>query len=259
MRPRSPTCSAATSDCSSAARRARPRGPCRTEGSRSRAAGTASIFSSTTSKRRWSGCAHPASRSATTSSRAPVARRSWSTTPRAIPSSSSNRASPKGGRMKIATIGRGNVGGGLAKRWRNAGHEVTELGSDGGDVSGSEAVLVAIPSKAIPDAFGKVRGSRSQVVIDATNAFTGRTEGFESLAHEIKSHVGGPVAKSFNCNYAGGLRRDRLAAGSAVQHLRGRGRRGRGHGAADPRRRLPPGVGWAASRTRACSRITCAS
>ena len=38
--------------------------------------------------------------------------------------------------MKIATIGRGNVGGGLAKRWRNAGHEVTELGSDGGDVSG---------------------------------------------------------------------------------------------------------------------------
>ena len=40
------------------------------------------------------------------------------------------------------------------------------------------------------------------MVIDATNAFTGRTEGFESLAHEIKSHVGGPVAKSFNCNYA---------------------------------------------------------
>jgi hypothetical protein len=40
------------------------------------------------------------------------------------------------------------------------------------------------------------------VVLDATNAFTGRTEGFESLAHEIKSHVGGPVAKSFNCNYA---------------------------------------------------------
>jgi 8-hydroxy-5-deazaflavin:NADPH oxidoreductase len=40
------------------------------------------------------------------------------------------------------------------------------------------------------------------VVVDATNAFTGRSEGFESLAHEIKSHVGGPVAKSFNCNYA---------------------------------------------------------
>ena len=104
--------------------------------------------------------------------------------------------------MKIVTIGRGNVGGGLAKRWRNAGHEVTELGSDGGDASGSEAILVAIPSTAIPDALSKVTGITDQVVIDATNAFTGRTEGYESLAHEIKSHVDGPVAKSFNCNYA---------------------------------------------------------
>ena len=104
--------------------------------------------------------------------------------------------------MKIATIGRGNVGGGLAKRWRNAGHEVTEIGSDGGDVSDAEVILVAVRSNVIGDALGKVTGIADQVVIDATNAFTGRTEGFESLAHEVKSHVGGPVAKSFNCNYA---------------------------------------------------------
>jgi len=104
--------------------------------------------------------------------------------------------------MKIATIGRGNVGGGLAKRWRNAGHEVTEIGSDGGDVSEAEVILVAVRSDVIGDALGKVTGLGDQVVIDATNAFTGRTEGFESLAHEIKSYVGGPVAKSFNCNYA---------------------------------------------------------
>jgi predicted dinucleotide-binding enzyme len=39
-------------------------------------------------------------------------------------------------------------------------------------------------------------------VIDATNAFTGREEGFDSLAHQVKSHVSGPVAKAFNCNYA---------------------------------------------------------
>jgi predicted dinucleotide-binding enzyme len=104
--------------------------------------------------------------------------------------------------MKIATIGRGNVGGGLAKRWRNAGHEVTEIGSDGGDVSRAEVILVAVRSDVIGDALGKVTGLSDQVVIDATNAFTGRAEGFESLAHEIKSHVGGPVAKSFNCNYA---------------------------------------------------------
>lgn len=104
--------------------------------------------------------------------------------------------------MKITVVGRGNVGGGLAKRWRAAGHEVTEIGRDGGDASGSEAILVAVPSSAIGDALSKVTGIVDQVVIDATNAFTGRTDGFESLAHEIKSHVGGPVAKSFNCNYA---------------------------------------------------------
>jgi predicted dinucleotide-binding enzyme len=104
--------------------------------------------------------------------------------------------------MKITVIGRGNVGGGLAKRWRNAGHEVTEIGSDGGDAPGSQAVLVAIPSNAIEDAFTKVTGIGDAVVIDATNAFTGREEGFESLAHQIKSHVSGPVAKSFSCNFA---------------------------------------------------------
>jgi hypothetical protein len=104
--------------------------------------------------------------------------------------------------MNITVIGRGNVGGGLAARWRKAGHDVTEIGRDGGDASGSEAILVAVPSAAIGDALGKVTGIGDQVVIDATNAFTGRNEEFESLAHEVKSHVGGPVAKSFNCNYA---------------------------------------------------------
>lgn len=104
--------------------------------------------------------------------------------------------------MKIATIGRGNIGGGLAKRWRDTGHDVTEYGSEGGDASGSDAVLVAIPSNAIDDAFTRVVGIGDAVVLDATNAFTGRVEGFDSLAHQIKSHVSGPVAKAFNCNYA---------------------------------------------------------
>ena len=64
--------------------------------------------------------------------------------------------------MKIATIGRGNVGGGLAKRWRNAGHEVTELGSDGGDVSDADVILVAMRSNVIADALGKVKGIGSR-------------------------------------------------------------------------------------------------
>ena len=103
--------------------------------------------------------------------------------------------------MNITVIGRGNVGGGLAGRWENAGHKVTRLGRDGGDASDADAVLLAVPSNAIADALGKVSGLDGKIVIDATNAFTGRNEAFESLAHEAKSIVGGPVAKSFNCNY----------------------------------------------------------
>jgi predicted dinucleotide-binding enzyme len=104
--------------------------------------------------------------------------------------------------MNITTIGRGNVGGGLARRWERAGHTVTELGRDGGDASGAEAVLLAVASDAIADALGKVSGLDGKIVIDATNAFHGRNEAFESLAHEVKSIVGGPIAKAFNCNYA---------------------------------------------------------
>jgi predicted dinucleotide-binding enzyme len=104
--------------------------------------------------------------------------------------------------MKITVIGRGNVGGGLARRWERAGHNVTALGRDGGDASDAEAVLVAVPSNQLADALGKVTGLEGKVVLDATNAFTGRDEGFESLAHQVKAIVGGPVAKSFNANYA---------------------------------------------------------
>lgn len=104
--------------------------------------------------------------------------------------------------MNITVIGRGNVGGGLARRWERAGHSVTALGREGGDASDAEAVLVAVPSNQLADALGKVTGLEGKVVLDATNAFTGRDEGFESLAHQVKAIVGGPVAKSFNTNYA---------------------------------------------------------
>ena len=104
--------------------------------------------------------------------------------------------------MNITVIGRGNVGGGLAARWRGAGHEVQELGRDGGDASNADVVLLAVPSGAIADALGKVSGLEGKVVVDATNAFGGRNEQFPSLAHEVKSITGGPVAKSFNLNFA---------------------------------------------------------
>ena len=104
--------------------------------------------------------------------------------------------------MRIAVIGRGNVGGGLARRWRDAGHDVLEVGRDGGDVSGSEAVLLAVPSAAIADALASVSGLGGVPVVDATNATRGRPEGFDSLAEYVRSLTGGPVAKAFNTNFA---------------------------------------------------------
>ena len=104
--------------------------------------------------------------------------------------------------MKIVTVGRGNIGGGLGRLWRNAGHDVTELGHEGGDASDAEVILVAVPSGAIRSALQATAGIHGKVAIDATNAFRGRNEEFASLAHEVKSITGGPVAKAFNANYA---------------------------------------------------------
>ena len=105
--------------------------------------------------------------------------------------------------MRITTIGRGNVGGGLGELWRRAGHEVVELGRDGGDCAGSDAVLLAVPQTAIADALGSVSGLESVPVIDAINAVRGqRPDGFESLAEYVKSLTGRPVAKAFNTNFA---------------------------------------------------------
>jgi 8-hydroxy-5-deazaflavin:NADPH oxidoreductase len=104
--------------------------------------------------------------------------------------------------MRIAVIGRGSVGGGLADRWEKAGHEVARIGRDGGDASEAEVLLVAVPSGDIAEALGKVEGIQGKVAIDATNAFRGRNDDFESLAHEVKAIVGGPTAKAFNLNFA---------------------------------------------------------
>ena len=41
--------------------------------------------------------------------------------------------------MKIAVVGKGNVGGGLADLWEKAGHDVQRIGSEGGDVSEADA------------------------------------------------------------------------------------------------------------------------
>jgi len=104
--------------------------------------------------------------------------------------------------MNIATIGKGAIGGGYARLWEQAGHAVTALGREGGDASDADVVFVAVPSGSLSEALGKVTGLEGKLAIDATNAFRDRDERYESLAHEVKAHTNGPVAKAFNANFA---------------------------------------------------------
>ena len=105
--------------------------------------------------------------------------------------------------MKIAVLGRGNVGGGLADLWERAGHEVTRIGREGGDIADVEAVVVAVPGGAIPEALDIVQGIEGKTVIDATNLISADPPaGFSSNAEFVKSKTNGPTAKSFNINFA---------------------------------------------------------
>jgi predicted dinucleotide-binding enzyme len=105
--------------------------------------------------------------------------------------------------MKVAVVGRGNVGGGLANLWENAGHEVTRIGREGGDVSDAEAVVVAVPGGAIAEALNNVQGIEGKTVIDATNLIgAAPPSGYSSNAEFVKSKTNSPTAKSFNINFA---------------------------------------------------------
>jgi 8-hydroxy-5-deazaflavin:NADPH oxidoreductase len=118
--------------------------------------------------------------------------------------------------MKIAIIGAGNVGGALALRWKNAGHEVVVGARDpqspkmqkleggfpilgiGVAVQLSEAVLIATPPAAIFDliaAMGEVSG---KTLIDASNAIRQRPEPYPTVYHALKDRTRGEVVKCFN-------------------------------------------------------------
>jgi hypothetical protein len=105
--------------------------------------------------------------------------------------------------MRITVFGRGNIGGGLGDLWEHAGHQVTRLGRDGGDVTDAEVVLVAIPGDTLAQAMPRLTGLRGKTVIDATNRYgVEAPPGFSSNAEFVKSLTAGPTAKSFNINFA---------------------------------------------------------
>jgi predicted dinucleotide-binding enzyme len=105
--------------------------------------------------------------------------------------------------MKIAVVGRGNVGGGLGDLWEKASHEVKRIGREGGDVTEAEVVVVAVPGGTIAEALDNVHGMEGKMVVDATNLVgTDPPGGFSSNAEFVKSRTNGPTAKSFNTNFA---------------------------------------------------------
>ena len=105
--------------------------------------------------------------------------------------------------MRITTFGRGNIGGTLGRLWASAGHEVTQLGRDGGDASDADVILIAVLSEAVPEALTRVTGLDGKVVLDATNRMSAAPPaGYRSIAENIKAQTGGPTAKVFNLNFA---------------------------------------------------------
>jgi predicted dinucleotide-binding enzyme len=89
--------------------------------------------------------------------------------------------------MRITVVGRGHVGGGLANLWEHAGHQVTRLGRDGGDMSDADVVLVAVPGGAVAEAFDRLRGVEGKTMIDATNLYNVTPpEGFASNAEFVQ-------------------------------------------------------------------------
>ena len=77
--------------------------------------------------------------------------------------------------MKIGAIGAGNVGGTLAKLWREAGHDVRAGGRDSvAEVAAhGELVLLAVPAGAVDSALDAAGSLDGKVLIDATNDLAG--------------------------------------------------------------------------------------
>ncbi|MEL6972969.1 MAG: NAD(P)-binding domain-containing protein [Bacteroidota bacterium] len=112
--------------------------------------------------------------------------------------------------MKIAIIGTGNVGGALATKWAQVGHEVflgvRDVDSFKGQalldnpnttvhpiqaaVEAAEVILLATPAPMAVTVAQSLGSTEGKVIIDAMNIVMGRgPEGFENTADAILAHT----------------------------------------------------------------------
>ncbi len=120
--------------------------------------------------------------------------------------------------MHIAIIGTGNVGGALATRWANVGHEIhlgvrdpehfkgrellknsnTDVQGISEAVAGSEAVLVSTPPTAILEIIDAMGDLTGKVVIDATNSVRAAPDPYKTVYHCLADRTKGEIVKCFN-------------------------------------------------------------
>ncbi|KAA8606052.1 F420-dependent NADP oxidoreductase [Salipiger aestuarii] len=127
--------------------------------------------------------------------------------------------------MRIAVIGNGNVGSGLAQVLGQADHEVTTNGRNdnlSAAVSQAEVVVLATPYGAVADLAGKADFS-GKTVIDVSNPVTEDFSGLQvghktSAAEEIASRLpGATVVKAFNTIFAQHYSSDLKVNGQPIQ------------------------------------------
>ena len=129
--------------------------------------------------------------------------------------------------MNIAVIGMGNVGCTLGRRWTEAGHNVTFCVRDPdnlkkrseaekvkaaigpvSDAAKADAVLLAVPWRAVPEVLKAAGDLSGKVLLDCTNPVTPElthlTIGHHTSAAEEIAHMthGARVVKIFNTNGA---------------------------------------------------------
>jgi predicted dinucleotide-binding enzyme len=152
------------------------------------------------------------------------------------------RSSPS---RKVAVIGAGNIGGGLARAWAKAGHQVTvgvrnpndaealalaketgaTLAAPADAVAAADVVAIAIPAQAV-EAFAAGLTFTGKLVIDCTNhvgpgfslSYGHTTSWAEELAKKL---VGARVFKSFNAQGAENLATPAYASGPAANFFCG--------------------------------------
>jgi 8-hydroxy-5-deazaflavin:NADPH oxidoreductase len=114
--------------------------------------------------------------------------------------------------MKIAVIGRGNIGGTLGSKWSAAGHDVV-YGARGGSgdgpggapvrgigdaLEGADVVVLAVPGAVVPDVVNDHGDALAgKVVIDAVNRMGGGAE-YDSRALIADAAPSARYVRAFN-------------------------------------------------------------